>query len=46
MKGINQKKRKKPDFNFDHRKIFKSSDHVSRFNKPRERAEAILRVLG
>ena len=39
MKGINQKKRKKPDFNFDHRKI-------SRFNKPRERAEAILRVLG
>ena len=44
LKGRLQKKRKKT--NFDHRQFLRTAHRVSRFRKPRDRAEAILRVLG
>ena len=49
-KILNQRKKKErkkchPQ-SFDHRKFLKAADHISRFQMPKDRAEAILRVLG
>ena len=41
-----QKNSIKPSFDFDHVQILKAAEDVSRFNKPKDKAEAIMRVLG